>query len=189
MASGADIYRRAIRGAVRAWWKKLINVDEFAEMMWVAIESGLTRAWFTGAADCGIMPDELSMDEHVALAEAILREAEWIGGFASAIEESEKLTPMFKRSDIWIGRWEGVRSEARILACSDKKLEWVQGPSEEGCRDCSRLSGKVKRGSQWAASGYKPREHGGKISCQGYRCLCELVPTDKPMSKGPLPNA
>ena len=142
-----DMYRRSIRGSVRALWKGFFTLQEFAESMWDVIESGLTRAWYTGAADCGIMPDELSMDEHVALAEAILREAEWIGGFAAAIEQSKLLTPMFKRADIWIGRWEGVRSEARIMACADQKLEWVQGPSEEGCTSCSRLAGKVKRAS------------------------------------------
>jgi hypothetical protein len=82
-----------------------------------------------------------------------------------------------------------VRDKAKVMACADTKLEWVQGPSEEGCGSCSRLNGKVKRASYWNRVNVLPRVHGAPyLACNGFRCQCELKETNKPLSKGPLPR-
>ena len=192
--SGEDRYRRAIRGAVRGYWSGVIDYGQFFDMMLTTTRAGVTDAYHAGARDCGILPSELTPLERGALEYNIRFENQWIQGLAEAIDAGSKanggkLTPLFNRADIWIGRWVGIRSEARAAACADQKLEWVQGATEQGCPSCSKLSGKVKRASWWYENGILPRVHASsKLACGGWHCDCELVPTDKPCSPGSMPS-
>lgn len=193
----SDGYTMAIRAAVRGLWNGQADYDWFYHQMSSAIRSprvGLAAAWAAGAKECGILPNEFTKDEKLALENAIQYEMQWIDGFATAIEEGSKaeggkLGPLFQRAAIWTGRWEGVKAQAMAMACADRKLKWVLGPTEESCRSCSRLNGKIKRASYWNERGILPRVHGAEyLACHGFRCLCELQPTDEPASKGPLPK-
>lgn len=187
-------YRAGIRAAVRALWKGLVDWDQFYDMMLTTVRAGITGAWYTGAAECGIAPGELTVDEKLSLEDAVQYENQWITGLANHVEQNNeasggKLGSLWPRTEIWIGRWQGVRDKAKVMACGDQKLEWVQGPTEEGCPSCSKLNGKVKRASYWKRVGILPRVHGAEyLACNGFRCLCELVKTDKPLSRGPLPK-
>lgn len=187
-------YSRAIRAAVRGLWSGALSYEQFYDAMYTAIQYHVPLAWYAGAKACGILPNELTQAERVEMARSINYELQWIEGFAVAIQENSKadggaLQPLFTRSKIWIGRWEGIKSQAMAMACADKKLKWVQGPSEQGCKSCTKLNGKIKRASVWNEQGILPRVHGSeKLACRGFRCLCTLVPTDEPASKGPLPN-
>ena len=194
MKSAQGIYRQAIRNAVRGLWKGVIDYDQFFDVMTTAIRQGVQAAFQEGAQDCGILPSEFSPAERAALERNIRYESQWIAGYADAIEEGSqanggKLTPLLQRSEIWTGRWSGIRDEARTLACADQKLKWVQGPTSDQCASCTKLNGKVKRGSFWSERGILPRVHGAPyLECQGFRCQCSLEPTDEPCSKGPLPS-
>jgi hypothetical protein len=187
-------YRRSIRENVRGYWAGLIEDWEFYDGMYTALRSGVTVAWHAGLADCGIKPDEMTPMERGALEYNIRFEQQWVAGFEQAIREGSKanggkLKPLFQRAEVWIGRWSGVRSEARAMACADEKLEWVLGPSEESCPSCSKLAGKVKRASWWHENGILPRVHDAwYLACGGWRCRCELVPTEKPLSRGRMPG-
>ncbi len=193
-ASRVGDYRAALRSAIRGLWNGTFDFDGFFSAMSTAIERHITLAWHAGARDCGILPDELTRDERIQLQRAINYEKQWITGFGLTIEENSRangglLRPLFSRAEIWIGRWEGTRDAARAMACRDKKLKWVLGPTEDSCRSCQALNGKVKRASWWAENGILPRVHGADfLECNGFRCLCELVPTDEPASRGPMPN-
>jgi hypothetical protein len=175
-------------------WTDTTDFDGFFEAMVVAIERHITLAWHTGAKDCGVLPDELTRDERIRLQQSINYEKQWITGLGLTIEENSranggKLGPLFNRIEVWIGRWEGTRDEARAMACRDKKLKWVLGPTEESCRSCLSLNGKVKRASWWAEMGILPRVHNAPyLECGGWRCLCELVPTNERASPGPMPG-
>jgi len=192
-SAGTAGYRRSIRAAVRGLWSGVLTFFDFWDSMSLAINRGLAGAWAAGMADCGVSSDEMTPDESAALLRRIVYEHQWIDGFANAIEQGSKanggkLTPLYSRAEIWIGRWEGVRTEARVMACADKKLKWTLGPTEH-CASCMKLAGKVKRASFWNDSGILPRIHGAPyLDCQGFRCQCELLPTDEPLSKGPLPR-
>ena len=99
-----------------------------------------------------------------------------------------KLTPLFLRADLWIARYDEVRTLAKAMACRDQKLEWVIGVAEH-CASCLKLNGKVKRGSYWTAQGVLPRVAGSTVlDCGGYNCQCELRRTNKPVTPGPLPR-
>ena len=190
---GTSLYRSSLRAAIRGLWLGVMDPDQFWKAMSLAIKTHLRAAWLSGAKECGIAPDELTTDEVMALQDAIDYEHIWIGGLANTIEANSKarggkLTPLLTRIEIWIGRWEGVRSKALTMACKDKKLEWVLGPTEH-CRSCLALSGKVKRASWWNENGILPRVHGAwYLICKGFRCACQIRSTDKPLSRGRMPR-
>lgn len=186
-------YRRGIRAAIRGLWSGILTRDDFDDAMRVTIRRNLTLGWERGAKECGILPDELSEAERAQLQARIEYEYQWIDGFADTIiaqskENGGKLRPLYNRAEVWIGRYEGIKTEARVMACADRKLRWTLGPTEH-CRSCTKLAGKVKRASYWNEKGILPRIHDAwYLECGGWRCQCQLLPTDEPMSKGPLPK-
>jgi len=190
---GTSTYRSGFRAAIRGLWSGVMDRGQFWDAMSANIVIGLKAAWTAGAAECGIAFDELTADELNALQKAIDYEHLWIGGLANTIEENSKvkggkLAPLFARIEIWIGRWEGIVSQARTMACGDKKLKWETGPTEH-CDSCKKLDGKVKRASWWNDNGILPRVHGAwYLDCKGFRCECTLEQTDDPLSRGRMPS-
>ncbi len=187
-------YQAALRSPVRGLWGGVLDRGQFRQSMFNAIETGIIDAWNEGAKDCGIQPDELSEDELNTRDERIAQERSHVSEFGQAIQEGSrsnggKLLPLFKRLDMWTNRYRDASNEAKVMACKDEKLIWILGPTEESCHTCPRLDGKVKRGSFWRKAGIRPQNPpNSSIECQGWNCLCELRPTDKSISRGPLPR-
>lgn len=182
-----EAFARNVRAAVRGLWSGVMDYYDFFDAMASAVRYGITNAWNDGAAECGILPNELSPEEQMARQSMITGQMGYINGFASAIEQNSKangglLGPLLTRGEMWSNRYNDAKNQARTMACADKKLKWTLGPTEH-CKDCARLAGKVKRGSQWTIRPQSP-----ELECGGFRCQCQLVPTDEPMSKGPLPK-
>ena len=183
-------YGSAIRAAVRALWKGLIDADQFYDWMSSAIWRGLTGAWYAGAEECGIQPTDLSPAERSALQLAIAEETNHVGDFAASLvnfsqARGGKLSVHLHRAQMWTARWGDVQGRAKIMACGDKKHVWQLGPTEH-CVDCERLSGKVKRASYWETSGIRPQSH--LLACGGWRCQCSWEETTARCSPGPLPR-
>lgn len=173
-SSGTSQYRSSLRAAVRGLWSGVMDHDQFHREMSRSIKHHLQRAWYAGAAECGIKPDELTDKEVLALQDAIDYEYLWIGRFGNDIAQNSKangglLTPHYNRLEVWIGRWEGVRVQAATMACADEKFEWVLGPTEH-CPSCNKLAGQVRRGSFWAERNIWPRIHDAwYLDCKGFR--------------------
>jgi len=186
-------YRRNLRAAVRGLWTGAISADQFVGVMKADIDRNLTRAWDAGAKECGVKPDEYTDAEHLALAQAILKEQTFVEQFGADIQAGSKankgkLTPLFRRVELWANRYNDIKNQAKALICKDKKLEWVYGDTVH-CSTCLALHGKIKRASQWQASGIQPQNPPNKnLECGGWKCQCTLRVTDKPVSKGPLPR-
>jgi len=189
--SGSDDYGRSIRAAVRGLWSGAYSVWEFESAMSAAIELGLRRAWYAGASECGIYPEDLSQDELNRLDQEIIGETSQILDFGLFIMYNSKLnggklTPLMTRAQMWVNRYEAVRGLAREYACADQKLKWIRGNTMQPCRDCLRLDGRVYRASTWRKYGIEPRMH--SLQCGGFRCRCELIPTDEPSNRGRPPR-
>jgi hypothetical protein len=182
-----------IRSSFRGLWKGFLDYDQFFESMMLTIRSGFTRAWYEGAAKCGIKPNELSPEERLQMEANINNQFQYIDGVAAAIEAGSqankgKLTPLLRRGDIWVNGYRATVMRAQALACGDRKGEWQLGDAEH-CDSCVKLHGKVKRLSYWNDRGILPAIPGAPyLDCSGYNCQCTLVITDKPMSRGPLPR-
>lgn len=198
MTAGATNYRNGIRSAVRGLWLSAFDHYQFYDAMEATIRNGLTIAYYEGAAECGILPAELSPTERAKLAQAIASEMGHIDGFAIEIEQGNKanggkLGPLHARAETWINRYRDVVNRAKVSACADQKLEWVHqalGMTADPCSTCKdKLNGKVKRASYWQRVGVRPQNPPNPyLECRGWACLCDLVVTDKPLSRGPLPK-
>jgi len=195
---GATNYRRGIRDAARGYWLSVFDRDQFFLAMDSVITWGIPKAWHEGAALCGIKPNELTPEERQAMQTTIFKEISFTDGFATFIEKNSKAEggkwgTVAAKANTWVNRYNDARNEAKVSACADQKLQWVfnaLGITKNPCNTCQfKLNGKVKRASYWKRVGVRPQNPpNGKILCSGWGCLCDLVPTDKPLSKGPLPS-
>ena len=184
-------FETAIRAGVRGLWNGALTFEQARNQLGRAVITGFTRAFHAGLEDVGIMPSEMTVEETEALNAMISQSISRIEQFLRDVDERDrasgaKLGPHLSRADIWINRYDEVQNLARQMAGEDEKLKWVVDPFKEHCVDCLKLDGKVKRASQWRDYGIRPRAQ--SLACGGWRCGCELVPTDDPLSKGPLPS-
>jgi len=201
MPNGADIlaeqsraasnYHYSIRTAVRGLWTGALLYMQFIDSMMSTTRAGLTWAYAEGAAACGITPAEYTFEEKIALEQAIVREQNYIGQFADAIEKGSKanggkLEPFMTRAKMWMNRYNDLVNRAKVTACANRKLLWRLGATEEHCRDCARYDGRIHRGSTWAR--YEIRPQSPKLACHGFNCLCTLEPTDERALPGRPPG-
>jgi len=182
MPSGADIYRKSLRDAVRGLWSGAIDYIQFTRAMRSAINRRLKQAWLEGAAACGISEEELTPAEWTAMDLAIVNELGFVERFADDIEmgsraNSGKVKPLLTRVEMWTNRYKDVVNRAKQMACADRKLLWRLGATIEHCRDCARYDGRIHRGSTWAR--YEIRPQSPKLACHGFNCACTLDPTDE----------
>ena len=194
---GAASYRSEIRNATRSLWNGAIDYDQFFDVMMLNIRLGLTAAWHSGMKSVGLLPTDMSALEKQELQQLIFSEINHIGPYADAIEQGSKanggkLSALWPRAEMWINRYVDVENRARAMAQNDPKLEWqinVTRRVEHNCSTCLKLNGKVKRASYWQTRGLYPQNPPNPhLECQGWLCGCALLPTDKPLSRGPLPR-
>ena len=190
-ASYYKSFRMNIRANVRALWKGFWSANEFDTQMRRTLERGYTAAWYEGAKEMGVLPDELIAEEIAALNAAIAQNSAHIERFTQAIQEKSqanggRLTPLLTRSDLWVFRYEDVKHQAMMLAGKDKKLKWTLGANKDHCPSCLKQAGRVYRASTWA--GYDIRPQSSRLVCGGFRCHCIFVPTDERVTPGRPPN-
>jgi len=190
---GFDRFTYNIRVAIRALWKGYSTKEQFVDDMLRAMEVGFRDAWLEGAAKVGVGERDLTDEEKFALNDEILENARHLYAFADDIiagsqAKGGKLTPQIVRGEGWYNRYWTVMNKAEVMAGQNRPLEWVLGSSEH-CSSCMKLAGKVKRANYWESRGILPRVPGAPyLYCRGYRCQCSLVPTEKSLSRGPLPR-
>lgn len=184
-------FRSSIRQAVRGLWNGALSQKQFEDALASAIKRNLTNAWNEGALECGISAEELTEDERRARDAFLEEQAGYAANFGEAIRTNDKiaggkLDPLYVRAEMWVNRYKDARNRAKVMACADEKLEWVLGPTEEHCSDCSRYDGKVYRASTWAK--YDIRPQSPRLACHGFRCQCRLDKSDKKLTKGKPPR-
>jgi len=191
MADGFDAYRRGINAVVRGLWSGVLDYYQSWDALESTIRMGIPKAFYEGASEVGVQPSELSPTERMEIERAIMSEMGYIDGLLTAVEAGSKenggkLGPLMNRAAMWANRYRDVANRAKTIVGEDKKLKWVRGPTSDSCQDCIHMDGKVKRASQWEAAGIRPQSL--DLECKGFNCLCTFVPTNEPMSKGPLPH-
>jgi hypothetical protein len=153
---------------------------QFIDSMMSTIRAGLTRAYAEGAAACGIMPAEYTFEEKIALEQTIVREQNYVGQFADAIEKGDKanggkLKPHMARAKMWVNRYNDVVNRAKVTACKNKKMKWVLHlvrPTKEPCKDCLKLNGRIYRAYTWQKWNVRPQSP--DLACNGILCGCGL---------------
>lgn len=197
LSESAASYARDLRGIARALWNGSMDFDQSFALFQDTVRLGLTRAWYEGAKECGIQPSELSPEELTALRDVLYSENIHIFGFLDYVQLNNKKSGgkfgvLSSRIDTWALRYPDVINRAKLMACADQKLEWMNNAVrvvKVNCSSCLRLNGKVKRASYWQRVDVHPQmPPNPKLECGGWECGCGLVKTDKPLSKGPLPK-
>jgi len=188
---GFNEYARGVRSAVRGLWSGVYDEMAFYEAFYSLLNVGLTAAWQEGARNCGIAPDELTLDELKLMRFRVSEQMNYVTGFAEAIaagskENKGKLTPLLQRALMWVNRYNDVKNQAMQIACKDQKLMWVIGPTEQHCASCSKLDGRVYRASIWKKYDLRPQMW--RLACRGVHCLCTLNPTTDRVTPGHPPS-
>lgn len=186
-------YARSVRSLVYGLWSGDIDRFSFIDSMVGTIDRSLRRAWFEGAAQCGIQPGELTLAEMDAMRDLINSQFGYLVSYSDDIVAGQRgfglLSTQYARADLWINRYNQAVGRARQMACGDKKMIWRLGVREQHCGTCNVLDGKVKRNSVWLDAGLEPQNAPNPLlECEGWNCGCSLTPTNLPLSKGPLPS-
>lgn len=186
-------YRADLRAIGRGAWLGVWRQDQLFDLLFNAIDRGLTRAWTEGAKQVGIAADEITPAEQLVLSGVIFNEYDKVGGLIALLntntkKDGHKLGTIFARLELWVNRYKDVVNRAKVEGEKDPKLKWSLGPTKNHCYTCGRLSGKIKRASWWRDNVMPQQPPNPSLECGGWKCGCGLEPTDEPMSRGRMPN-
>ncbi len=155
-------------------------------------------AWAEGMMEVDLTPADMTAKERAALNAATNAAVGAVRNFQHFIvaqikRKEDDPTLRFEqavgpRVNIWINGYGAIAARAAAMAGKDQKLEWRLGVAEH-CVSCLKLNGKVKRASWWIDNQVLPRVPASEVlACHGFNCQCGLFPTDKPLSRGRMPN-
>lgn len=163
-------------------------IDEFAS----AIENQLNRAWNEGAREVGVEPGDMTEDDKQVIQDIIDSEYDHVLDLASAVEGAQSLdidafrSQFRSRIDLWVNRYNDVRSQAMVYFGEKTRMVWKLGATEEHCATCATLNGVVAYATEWEESGVAPQgPPNDALECGGWRCDCSLEVTEQRRS----PNA
>ena len=184
-------YLQALQKAIRKLYQTG-NLGDYIDEHARLIDEQFTRAWNEGIRSVDLDPADMTDEEKAALAAEIDKEDDFVLDFADEILQARKAQtgaqPYLNRAQTWANRYNDIVNKAKLMADKDQKLEWVLGEAEH-CESCIKLSGIVKRSSQWVKAGVQPQNAPNpNLECGGYNCKCELKPTNKPVKRGRLPR-
>lgn len=188
----AGKYGDEIRKNAAAYWQEGV-AGSFISRMNQTIKFGLRDAWSLAADDLGIAPDEITPEELKERDAIITEEQSHVRDLLAYLKElandrTRKLSDADARLDLWAERFGDMQNKAKLILGRDTRLEWVYGDTEH-CNSCARLNGIVKRASFWVKHGVQPgNPPNEKLECGGWRCQCNLVPSESRLSPGKLPR-
>jgi len=151
-------YRSSLRAAGRAMWKGLVSIEQFTDMMMTAIDRGMLNAYREGLKRAGLQSNEATPQEVNLYHEEIWNNVSRIGGLAEFIQANSEdsggaWASVQSRLDMWAGRYGALKTRVEATAAGDKKKQWVLGRTEEHCRTCYGVAGRVYRNSTWLQPG------------------------------------
>lgn len=172
-------YLRTIKSLVWDLYRGDIEEGDFVDTMADLVEQQLTRAWHAGMRENELDPiEEMEPEWQAILDDIILSEYNYVDQFAADIvaarDEQLPIDPFLSRADMWANRYNDVVNQA-IMTTKEQKLLWVYGDTDH-CDMCRELNGIVAWAHEWQESPVEPQ--GDMLQCGGWRCQCELIPTD-----------
>jgi len=177
-----DYYSRTISGYVRDLYRGDIEEGDFVTQMSELIDAQLNRAWGEGMRENDLDPvEDMEPEWQSMLDEIILSEYNYVDNFAADIvaarDEQLDWEPLLSRADLWSNRYNDVYNTS-VVTTGNQKLIWILGATEEHCDNCAALNGIVAWAEEWEESGVVPQNPPNMyLSCGGWRCDCELIPT------------
>lgn len=178
-----DYFVRVLGSWVYDLWNGEVTEDEFIDRLADLVEQQLTRAWNEGMRENGLDPESDMLDEWTQeLQDIITSEYSYIDGFAADIVKGRggSVAEFQARAQLWANRYADVVNRAKVATASaGAKMEWVYGDTEH-CDVCAALNGIVAFASEWEELNVYPQNPPNDLlTCGGWRCQCELRPTDQ----------
>jgi len=176
--------------AVRGLWLDVYNEEQFFTDMVLVIERNIFQAFRDGFREFGVSMNDLTTADKGELFRFMSNQTKHIDGLADFVSDNSKangglLKSSLSRIQSWSNKYLEARNLARILAAGDTNLVWVLGKADH-CGSCLKLEGKIKRGNIWLESGIQPQHQ--DLECGGWKCKCELLPTNDSATRGPIPR-
>lgn len=161
-----------------------------------SVDQQLTEAWNKGAAEVGVMPDEMTNDDVNILRSIIVNELHFIERIAIEIQADaamgltrEQFESRYgSRISLWANRYTETLNRARMVFGQKQRFEWVEGGTLDKCPFCLALNGIVAFGYEWEQARAHPQmppnraltgEMNGRKGCKGWGCECEFKKTTK----------
>jgi hypothetical protein len=170
------------------------DVGVFIDQFTAAIDNQLTRAWNEGAAECDVLPEDMTEDDLAILQTIIDNEFEYILGLAEDIQayqtqgDEVAFGDSFKsRIDLWVNRYTETVNRARVHFGGKLHLRWTLGATEKHCETCAALDGIVAWAIEWEQAQIQPQNPPNpQLECGGWKCDCKLEPTDERRTQNAL---
>lgn len=164
---------------------------EFMDILANLISGQLTDAYQTAIDEAGLSPDEVTEDMKQQLDDFINAEYDHTQDYYQAVVDARvdgtPIEPLLSRAELWAGRWNDVHTAAALEISKElgENMEWVEGDTEHKCDICQALDGIVAGANEWDELGVRPQSPPNQAldpvngGCGGWKCQCELKPTDK----------
>lgn len=184
----AEQFDSRLTSLVKALYKGTIAAPEFVDALAALISRQITLAYRDAWKDEGEgeYPEYLSE----AADAAIVAQFDYVDQFARDIVDArideKPVDGLLSRVPLWANRYtENYNEGVRLIAMNNGgKLEWIYGDTDH-CNTCRNLHGIVAYAKEWDALNVKPQgAPNSKLECEGWRCQCQLVPTDKKRTAG-----
>lgn len=177
-----EMLYRQLRSYALELFRGEIDGNEFLTLFERTINNQLTKAWYEGALESDVFPQDMIDEDMAELTRIINEEMEYVYGLGDsiiALAQTGTLenfrTQIGTRLDMWANRYNEVANRAKIWFGGKMKYKWVLGQTEEHCSTCSQLDGIVAWASEWARSKVVPGEANSQyLECHGWRCGCAL---------------
>lgn len=153
--------------------------DQFDDFLFRYLSQRGGQTFLDGKREGG-SEEELDSTDEGQIQNWLMEQILYLQGFGDAVY-ARQYTPdqAADHADMWVNKsLRTIQDYGRRSGAGDRRYKWVLGPAEKHCQDCPRLDGQVHRYREWYARGWYPGSD--KTGCKGYRCSCQLVPTDEP---------
>ena len=191
-------YQRSIETLVRDLYRGG-DLATFENALVDLVDQQLDRAWREGMRKNDLDPAaDMTPEFEAELEDLKLKELDYVTGFGEAVQDAAEkdaanedpnasLQGLYVRGSIWSNRYNEVVNLAALATAEPKdRLEWIYGDTEH-CETCAALNGIVASKQEWDDLGIVPQSPpNDNLSCGGWRCQCELRPTDKKRSRNRL---
>lgn len=178
----------------RQFYNDKITDSELLDKLMYAIGEQLKRAWNEGMVENGLDPDQDKTPEMEArIDELINNEYDHVTDLIDFIntqkEDKAGMVAIDSRIDLWVNRYNDVVNIAiKETSKAEDLLEWIYGDTEH-CDTCAALNGIVATKDEWDARDLHPQQPpNDMLECGGWRCQCQLLPTDKKPTEGGIPD-
>lgn len=188
-------YLYALNRAVADLYNSKISEDDFIDKLAELIPEQLRDAWIDGMEDAGLTRDDITPEWEEQIQNIIADEFDFVDSFAQDIVEGRDgdIAEFQARAELWAVRYQQVRNIAALAATASLggNMKWVEGDTVKKCPVCVALDGIIAGANEWEELGVRPQNGPNPAlsndpeGCGGWKCMCELQPTDEPRT----PNA